>query len=584
APAAPPASPPPRRWPIVAVAVPAAALAAGGAWWLARPRGEHLPPMSVTASRRLTLDPGCEDYPHLTPDGQRVVYDGVVDGDYEVLSIAVDGTDRRRLTHAPGWDYAAAVSPDGTRVAYVHEVGEGRTAMLTSIDGSAPPRSLGPIAGYPTWTSDGALLVADDAARILRWDLPTDAAAPAAAADTAAAAPAAPRVTVLGQLPTGARPYHLADVPGDGVAILWWTSSDAETSVLGELDRKGHLRIVEQAATDYEGGLAPAAGAHGYYVARKGATTGNELWWRRWGTATAAVVPGGLSPRAGLSVARDGTRLVFSTCVQAQSLVRLRADGSIAPLPHGEWQDTDPAPVGGGRVLFTSDRQGRRQGWLADLATGEAHAVTPLDGVNARPSVAGDRIVYVAGGGRGGLAIVPLAGGAPRQLTTDASDSGPSFTADGADVVFVRNLAGGRTVIHRVPAAGGDARPIVDGSDPAPSPVDRTIAFVGADDAHGARRVLLTDLDGAPPRPVPGLEAGDWHLPRFSPDGKRLLVIGSYQRVVEVTVDGSAPPKVWWAGTLEGIMSIDWAPDGDGAIAARAVYDGDLWLATGHFR
>jgi hypothetical protein len=60
--------------------------------------------------------------------------------------------------------------------------------------------------------------------------------------------------------------------------------------------------------------------------------------------------------------------------------------------------------------------------------------------------------------------------------------------------------------------------------------------------------------------------------------------VRGYQQVVEVTLDGSAPPRIWWRGTLDGIMSIDWAADGDGAIASRAVYDGDLWLAEGRFR
>jgi len=569
--APPPTAPPRSRAPLIAIGFAAAGVVAAATWWLTRPpAGDAVPAIAVTSSRRLTLEPGCEDYPRFTPDGARVIYDGVIDGDYEVLSIALDGSDRRRLTRAPGWDYAAAVSPDGARFAYVHEAAGGRTAMLAAIDGAAPPRSLGPIAGYPSWTADGALLVADDAAQILRWDLAADPAAP-------------PRATVLGRLPTGARPYHLAAVADDGVAVLWWTSSDADTSALGELDRRGRLRVVEESATDYEGGLAAAAGGHGYYVTRKAATTGNELWWRRWGRATTVVVPGGLSPRAGLSVAPDGRHLVFSTCIQRQSLVRLRPDGSTVPLPHGEWQDTSPGPAGRGAVLFTSDRQGQRQGWLADLASGEARAVTPPDTTNARASIDGTQLVYTAGGGRGGLAVVAAAGGAPRALTTDATDGGPSFTFDGAAVVFVRTLADGSTVIHRVPTAGGAARALTAGIDPATSPLDGTIAFLGAADASGARPLLLTDGDGAPPRPVPGVEPADWHQPRFSPDGTRLLLVRSYQQVVEVTLDGSAPPRIWWSSPLDAIMSADWAPDGDGALAARAAYDGDLWLATGRF-
>jgi Tol biopolymer transport system component len=40
------------------------------------------------------------------------------DGDLELYSMAVDGSDLRRLTHRPGYDGGAFFSPDGSKIVY----------------------------------------------------------------------------------------------------------------------------------------------------------------------------------------------------------------------------------------------------------------------------------------------------------------------------------------------------------------------------------------------------------------------------------------------------------------------------------
>src|SRR5439155_8860297 len=139
-----------------------------------------------------------------------------------------------------------------------HEDIAGRTLRVMPLDGSAPAKNLGPLAGYPAWSHDGALLIGDAEGHILRRDLATN------------------HDTILGTLPAGARLYHLVEVRDRGIALMWWTSSDADATSLGELDRTGHLRVIEEFATDYEGGLSAAANGHGYYATRKGATEGNQ--------------------------------------------------------------------------------------------------------------------------------------------------------------------------------------------------------------------------------------------------------------------------------------------------------------------
>jgi Tol biopolymer transport system component len=561
------ASPPPprRRWP-GAVGAAALALAGGVGWYATRDRAEP-PTMTVTASRRLTLDPGCEEYPRFSPDGRQVVYDGLVHDDYEILSVDLAGGAPQRITDRSGWDYAPALSPDGTRVAYVHEAPDQRVVMVQAVAGG-PAVPLGPISGYPAWTEDGALLVGDPSGRIVRREL------------TAAGAIA--REVELGRLPSGGRAYHVVAIAGAGVAVLWWTASDTEATALGELDLRGRLRIVEETLTDYEGGLAVAAEPRAYYVTRKGATTGNQLLWRRWGARAGVIVPGGLSPHAGIDVSRDGRRLVFSTCRERQYVARLRAGAAPAVLSRGEWQDMFPAPAGADAVVVTSSRTGVDQGWLIDLAGRPPRAVTPAGAVAVRASHDGALLAYAADGGRGGVAVVPLAGGAPRRLTDGPSDAVPTFTFDDREVVFSRIDPDGPAV-YAVPVSGGPARRLFAGSHPATSPVAATIAALDAPDPNGARAIVLSEPTGAP-RPLPGAPRAAWLAPRFSPDGTRLVAVRGFQEIVELTVDGSAPPRVVWTAATDSVLAVDWMPDGDGLLAALANYDGDLWLAEGRFR
>ncbi len=67
---------------------------------------------------RLTATPGYDAEATLSPVGDRIVFTSVRDGDLELYSMALDGSDVRRLTHKPGYDGGAFYSPDGTRIVW----------------------------------------------------------------------------------------------------------------------------------------------------------------------------------------------------------------------------------------------------------------------------------------------------------------------------------------------------------------------------------------------------------------------------------------------------------------------------------
>jgi Tol biopolymer transport system component len=518
--------------------------------------------IAVHGSRRLTLDAGCEEYPKFHPDGKRIVYDADFGNDYEIVVRDLETGAVTQLTHDKGWDYAAALSPDGKRVAYIHEDPATRTLRVLELDGTAPAVDLGASVGYPAWSADGGLLLGDVAGRILKRDLATG------------------KDTVMGQLPAGARLYHLVEIAGRGLAVEWWTSSDNDATSLGELDPDGTLRVVAETATEYEGGLAAARGMTGYFSARKGATEGNELIYRPWGGGALVQIPGGLAAAAGIDVSRDGTKLVLSTCKEKSRVVRLGPDDQVTPIGSGAWQDTTPR-VAMGYLWVTSDRLGPMAGWMIDLAGVEQpRRVTPERALGVAPSPDGTQLVFAANGGRGGLSIAEL-GGVPRRLTSDPSDASPAFDRTGANVLFERTVEG-VTTIFAVPAEGGEPRRIAAGAQPAASPTDNRIVYVTAPDAAGARRVMITAIGDALSTPVAGLDPAGWQRPVFSPDGTKLALMRGYQEIVIVTLDGSAPPATVWSSSNTSATMLAWAPDGT-VIASIAEYDGDLWLADGVF-
>jgi len=67
---------------------------------------------------RLTETPGYDAEATVSPDGKKIVFTSVRDGDLELYSMNVDGTGVRRLTHHLGYDGGAFFSPDGRKIVY----------------------------------------------------------------------------------------------------------------------------------------------------------------------------------------------------------------------------------------------------------------------------------------------------------------------------------------------------------------------------------------------------------------------------------------------------------------------------------
>jgi TolB protein len=66
----------------------------------------------------LTRTPGYDAEATISPDGKRIVFTSVRDGDLEVYSMNLDGSKVKRLTHEKGYDGGAFYSPDSKQIVY----------------------------------------------------------------------------------------------------------------------------------------------------------------------------------------------------------------------------------------------------------------------------------------------------------------------------------------------------------------------------------------------------------------------------------------------------------------------------------
>jgi Tol biopolymer transport system component len=424
----------------------------------------------------------------------------------------------------------------------------------------------GPYASCPVWTDDGALLIGADTGEIRRWELTEEG----------------PRPSPLLTLPTGLSPAYLATLRDGTLFVVWQHASDWNWFGLGAVAPDHAVRTVEERLSP----LAPfiardGAGAGVYYV--RPAPTGRELVWRP-AAGEARLAANGVLASSGVAVSPDRTRMVYSTCLEYQYLVRLRAGAAPADITsRSEWRDRAPIRADARRFVYTSDRSGHDQLLVYDLGSGASAVLAERS--SRRGAVSPDgKLVAFHDDAAGGLFVAPLAGGGatPRRLTTDATDADPQFSHDAAYVFFVRATPGGSR-LFAVPAAGGDAVQITttDATSPAASPVADLVVYISS--TPRGETVMATDAAGSFHRPFRAdLGPAVYRSPRFSPDGKRLLLSRKHTEVVEVPVSGGKP-EVRWRATVEGIDALDYAPDGDGYVASIILWDGDLWLADGVF-
>lgn len=117
----------------------------------------------------------------LSPDGKKIVFTSLKDGDLEIYTMNADGTDVKRLTFTPGYDGGPWWSPDGKRIAYrahhpadsaqladyrkllgQHMVRPSRVELFVMNADGSDQRQVTALGGAnfgPSWTPDGTRII-----------------------------------------------------------------------------------------------------------------------------------------------------------------------------------------------------------------------------------------------------------------------------------------------------------------------------------------------------------------------------------------------------------------------------------------
>ncbi len=380
----------------------------------------------------------CAHMPAFADDGTLVF----AAHDHEAHTIRrfdADERTTRALAADPGENVDPSPGPDG-RVAYVYSGATIDSSQVRSVSLDGGPVRVEVERGSAAWVAAGQLFYLNEDNRMVRRRTldggveETLYEAPSARTFLGLVASPDGRFVATGETGIEARPAYPLCV-GDAraaSAALDCASAGATISTRAAFSPTGR----------------------GLYFGRRGEIARLDLATRE---TTSRPLP--FSPTS-LAVARDGARIVASSCELVWEIARLDLTGSASPIagastcaglpavgPHGEL--AFPVATGDHTVLASTDGAG---GPVRTLTTG-SHVVT-----EAAFAPEGDRIAFHdASDDGGGLFVVDASGAhAPIRLTSDPSDSAPTWL-DAEHVLFLRAEKGrpfGRGYV--VAAAGGE--------------------------------------------------------------------------------------------------------------------------------
>jgi TolB protein len=173
----------------------------------ALPAGADVTPLPIT--------PGTGEGPE--PEGS-IVFLTFRDGNREIYSVKVDGSDPTNLTNDPGVDENPDVSPDGTQIVWASDRDGGDLHLyVMDIDGSNVRQLTSDAGGLsPRWSPDGKKIAFARGGAIM-------------VVDAEAAAPAEPEMVLQGGDPATTEPCEAGGFPGgwspDGQRITFYAAS-----------------------------------------------------------------------------------------------------------------------------------------------------------------------------------------------------------------------------------------------------------------------------------------------------------------------------------------------------------------------
>lgn len=520
------------RW-LVAAAVTALAVIAAAAVYFARRSSESDAALPGTPTfTRITFEPGTRDSPSLSPDGRDIVYASQpTPGHFELSLRRADGSGPVvDVNRGSGTQLdAPAFSPDGRQIAFVSWRDNSEGLFVMDRDGGNVRRIVNG-AFDPSWTPDGREIVYSTESG----QDPDGREAPCELWIVTVATGQTRRLTGTDAIDPNVSP--------DGRFVAFWAlpvNQSGNQFAGGNRDiwvqplaGGPRVRITDSESTDW----SPAWSADGRYLYFSSDRSGTMNIWR------VAVDPATGAPK--------GAPIAITAPASYVSEITVGKDGTVA---YGAFDfDTaiksiafDPAAavvVGSARTVVTG-----RRSWLHPDVSADGRSLTMR-------SFRGQEDVWV----------VNVDGSGLRQVTDDAArDRGSRWAPDGS-LLFYSNRGGGYEfwTIH---ADGTGARQLTHGdwalNYPLPSHDGR---WVAGTDPNTNEQLIFDARDWSkPPQRLPASPGkGQTYLRDWSPDDRRLVAADTSNHI--------------WIFDLE---SRAWEPAGAGALP-RWLPDGRRLLAV----
>lgn len=468
-------------WPIAAAAAAALVCLAAGLRWSA----SRAAPSPLTAIP-LTVDPGRERHPSLSPDGARVAYAWDRSGNFDIYTRGFAPSDPFRLTSHPDEDLSPSWSPDARGIAFLRYHPDLTSSLLLVPASGGPERELAflrlppdpdPIAGpFLAWMPGGRAILfserpaVDRPLALFELDLSTGARRQITHPPSTALGDVSPAVS-----PDGAHIafLRLADVAASDIWVL--TPPAAEP-----------VRLTAQNRWITAAAWLPSS--HTLVYSSGDIRTRRGLWQVTLNGGPPRQLPVFAEDCYAVAAARGARRIVFTHEPSDLNVWRLDLPPGGQPTPsrliattRREYQ-AHFSPDGG-RIAFQSNRSGAWEIWVAGAAGAHAVQLThfggPMTGT-PRWSPDGRQIAFDSRpAGHGDIFVIDAAGGSPRRLTDDpAEDIVPSWSADGRWIYFA-SRRDGLFNVWKLPAAGGRAVQVTRGGGfgPRESPDGATLYY-----------------------------------------------------------------------------------------------------------
>jgi eukaryotic-like serine/threonine-protein kinase len=545
---------------------------------------------------QLSFDKQVEQYPAISPDGNRVIFSRDVGKVRNLFVTTVGEGSEEQLTSGDFDDVQPSWSPGGDAILFIR--GKEAGSRIESSD------VFGRYFGADIWRLDldsmKSTLLINDAAN--PWWSPDGKRI---AYDASRAGPH--RIWIADA--RGRNPEQLSSDDTDAahhVRPRW--SPDGRHVVYQTFEgTKFDVRVVSletrrtHAVTDdYTMDLHPVWSPDGEWIYFSSYRSGGINVWRipvdRDGVPLGSMeqVTAGPGHDVDLDIARSG-RIVFAILKQNADIWRLPVDpktGAATGPPEEVIATTRENSRGawspdGQTIAFSSDRGGEMNLWLMTLADGKTRQLTRGAGGDFQPnwSPDGKRLAFFSGrSGTLDIWTIDLDGAhEPHRLTRGQGiNINPFHSPDGTRIAFMSDRDG-RLEVWVMKSDGSAERQLttvgVIGHFLRWSPDGRRIYFRCP--TGSKPQTMTTSLSGGDPEPTSEV-AGGAHM-SLSPDESLIMDVVAHRTLWVSPLSGDAPRRVFEFDDPETRIDYPvWSPDGRWIMFDRFVpHGGDVWMIEG---